>query len=172
MIYPVVKYGNAVLEAPAEAITAFDADLEKLVADMFETMYAARGVGLAAPQIGIGKRLCVIDTTGGESEAGPDSKLVLVNPVILSSEGKQTEEEGCLSLPDFRAATARPLRATVRAQNVRGEEFTMTGEGLLARAFCHEIDHLNGVLFIQHLSLLKRDSIRRRIRRMEKAGEW
>jgi len=169
MIYPVVKYGQEVLTKPAQPLTAFDADLEKLVADMFETMYAAHGVGLAAPQIGISKRLCVIDTTAGEN---PAVKLVLANPVIVSIEGRQAQEEGCLSLPDFRADTPRPLRATVRAQDAQGAEFTMGGEGLLARAFCHEIDHLNGILFLQHLSALKRDSIKRKIRRMIKAGEW
>jgi len=169
MIYPIVKYGQEVLEKPAEPVTEFDAELEKLVADMFETMYAANGVGLAAPQIGIAKRLCVIDASVGED---PKQKLVLVNPVILSTEGKQVQEEGCLSLPEFRANTGRPQKATVRAQDVHGEEFTMPGEGLLARAFCHEIDHLNGVLFIQHLSMLKRDSIKRKVRKLVKAGEW
>lgn len=169
MIYPIIKYGQPVLDKVAEPVTAFDAELEKLVADMFETMYAAHGVGLAAPQIGISKQLCVIDTSVGEK---PDAKLVLINPAIIASEGKQTEEEGCLSLPDFRAATPRPRRATVRAQDASGEEFTVTGEGLLARAFCHETDHLKGVLFIQHLTMLKRDSIKRRVRKMVKAGEW
>ncbi len=167
MIYPIVKYGQGVLEKFAAPVSDFDGDLEKLVADMFETMYAANGVGLAAPQIGIPKRLCVIDV-----REEPPVKLVLVNPVILSLEGRQVQEEGCLSLPDFRANTARPQRATVRAQDVHGNEFEMTGEGLLARAFCHEIDHLNGVLFIQHLSGLKRESIKRRVRKLMKAGQW
>ncbi|HUU12221.1 MAG TPA: peptide deformylase [Terriglobia bacterium] len=169
MIYPVVKYGQKVLETPAAPVTVFDGDLEKLVADMFETMYAANGVGLAAPQIGISKRLCVIDLASAEK---PEGKLVLANPVILETEGKEVLDEGCLSLPEFRAGTTRPKRVTVRAQDLRGKEFTMTGEGLLARAFCHETDHLNGVLFIQHLSMLKRDSIKRRVRKLMKAGEW
>jgi peptide deformylase len=169
MIYPIVKLGKEVLEKPSEPIAAFNGDLEKLVADMFETMYAASGVGLAAPQIGISKRLCVIDITSGKD---PSQRLVLVNPEVIAVEGKQAEEEGCLSLPDFRAKTPRPLRATVRAQDVTGKDFTQTGEGLLARAFCHETDHLNGVLFIKHLSLLKRDSIKRKVRKMMKAGEW
>jgi peptide deformylase len=169
MIYPIVKYGNKVLEAGTEPVTEFNAELEKLVADMFETMYAANGVGLAAPQIGIAKRICVIDITSGKD---PSAKLVLANPEIIAVEGKQTEEEGCLSLPDFRAKTPRPLRATIRAQNLKGEEFTMTGEGLLARAFCHETDHLNGKLFIHHLTRLKRESIKRKVRKMVKAGEW
>jgi len=169
MIYPIVKYGQEVLERPSEPVTVFDGNLEKLVADMFETLCAANGVGLAAPQIGIAKKLCVIDITSGED---PKAKLVLANPAIVATEGKQVLEEGCLSLPDFRAKTTRPLRATVRAQDLHGKEITLTGEGLLARAFCHETDHLNGVLFIQHLSLLKRDSIKRKVRRMMKAGEW
>lgn len=169
MIYPIVKYGNPVLSKVAEPVTAFDAELEKLVADMFETMYAAHGVGLAAPQIGISKQLCVIDTTVTDK---PGVKLVLANPVVVSTDGRLVSEEGCLSLPDFRADTARPLRATVRAQDVHGQEFTLSGEGLLARAFCHEIDHLNGTLFIQHLSSLKRESIKRKVGKLVKAGEW
>ncbi len=169
MIYPIVKYGDKVLETAAEPVTVFDGDLAKLVADMFETMYAANGVGLAAPQIGISKRLCVIDITSGQD---PKRKLVLVNPVLLATEGKVVEDEGCLSLPDFRAGTARPERATVRAQDIHGKEFEMSGEGLLARAFCHETDHLNGMLFIHHLSMLKRDSIKRKIKKLMKAGEW
>jgi peptide deformylase len=169
MIYPIVKYGQEVLEALATPVTEFNAELEKLVADMFETMYAANGVGLAAPQIGIGKRLCVIDITSGRD---PEAKLVLANPEIIEMEAKQVEEEGCLSLPDFRAKTPRPLRATVRAQDVAGKECTLSGEGLLARAFCHETDHLNGKLFIHHLTRLKRESIKRKVRKMAKAGEW
>jgi peptide deformylase len=169
MIYRIVKYGQKVLETPAEPVKVFDGDLEKLVADMFETMYAANGVGLAAPQIGIAKQLCVIDVTSGER---PDGKIVLANPVIVATEGTMTQDEGCLSLPDLRAGTKRPQRATVRAQDMHGREITLTGEGLLARAFCHETDHLNGILFIQHLSMLKRDSIKRKIKKLMKAGEW
>jgi peptide deformylase len=169
MIYPIVKYGQEVLDKPANPVTEFNNDLGKLVADMFETMYAANGVGLAAPQIGISLRLSVIDVSVGED---PKAKLVLANPVIVSAEGEQTEEEGCLSLPDFRAKTTRPTRVTVRGQDVHGHEFTMTGEGLLARAFCHETDHLNGKLFIQHIGRLKRESIQRKVRKLMKAGEW
>jgi len=169
MIYPIVKYGQEVLEKLAEPVTDFNAELEKLVADMFETMYAANGVGLAAPQIGIAKRLCVIDITSGQD---PEAKLVLANPEIIVVEEKQVQEEGCLSLPDFRAKTPRPLRATVRAQDATGQEITLSGEGLLARAFCHETDHLNGKLFIHHLTRLKRESIKRKVRKMAKAGEW
>jgi peptide deformylase len=169
MIYPIVKYGQEVLEKPAPAFTRFDGSLEKLVADMFETMYAATGVGLAAPQIGIALNLCVIDASGGKD---PGAKMVLANPLVVAADGEQVDEEGCLSLPGFSAKTRRPLEVTVRAQDLTGKEFTLSGEGLLARAFCHEIDHLAGKLFISHLSKLKRESIKRRIRNMVKAGEW
>lgn len=170
MIYDIVKYGDPVLETPAEKVTEFDTpDLRQLVDDMFESMYVAKGVGLAAPQIGISKRIAVIDTSVGEDD---DQKIVLINPVILKTEGKHRVEEGCLSIPGFREQVTRPHRVTVRAQNVRGEHFEMTGEELLARAFLHETDHLNGKLYINHISALKRDLIRRRIRKLVKAGEW
>lgn len=169
MIYPIVKYGAQVLEREAALVTEFDARLEQLVADMFETMYSAQGVGLAAPQIGIAKQLAVIDVTSGRD---PAAKLVIVNPQIISTDGQQKEEEGCLSLPGFHATVRRPRRVIVRALDVRGREFVKTGEELLARAFCHEIDHLHGKLFIHHLSALKRDLIRRRVRKAVKAGEW
>jgi peptide deformylase len=169
MIYPIVKFGNPVLETPAEAVTAFDNELKKLVEDMFESMYAAHGVGLAAPQIGIGKRLAVIDVSFKED---PDAKLVLVNPEILHTEGKNKQNEGCLSLPEFREPVTRARKVTVRAQDVNGKWFEKTGEELLARAFLHETDHLKGKLYISHISALKRDLIKRKIRKMMKAGEW
>lgn len=169
MIYPIVKYGDKVLETPAKPVTQFDEELARLADDMFESMYAAQGVGLAAPQIGLPLRLAVIDVTSGKN---PEAKLVLANPEIIHVEGEQREDEGCLSLPGFRGQVLRPKFVTVRAQNVKGEWFEMRGEGLLARAFCHEIDHLNGILFIQHLSILKRDLIRRKIRKLRKQGEW
>jgi peptide deformylase len=169
MIHPIVKYGDPVLETPSKLVEDFGEELQKLVADMFESMYAASGVGLAAPQIGIGRRLAVIDVTNGKN---PEGKIVCANPEIIHTEGEQREEEGCLSIPGFRGAVLRPQFVTVRAQDASGKEFEMRGEGLLARAFCHEIDHLNGVLFITHLSLLKRDMIKRKIRKLKKAGEW
>lgn len=169
MIYPIVKYGDPVLEKPAEPVTVFDDELRKLVEDMFESMYEAHGVGLAAPQIGISKQLAVIDVTFKEN---PGEKLVLVNPKIIHVEGKQVGQEGCLSLPDFREKVTRGNRVTVRAQDVDGKFFEKTGEGLLARAFLHETDHLSGKLFIGHISALKRDMIKRKIRKMVKAGEW
>lgn len=170
MIYPIVKYGNPVLEQPAETVTEFDTpELNKFIDDMFESMYAARGVGLAAPQIGIGRRIAVIDTSAGED---PSQKLVLINPEILRKEGTQTIEEGCLSIPGFREDVRRSKKVTIRAQNAKGDFFEMTGEDLLARAFLHETDHLNGRLYITHVSPLKRDLIRRKIRKLQKAGEW
>ncbi|MFZ0977855.1 MAG: peptide deformylase [Candidatus Acidiferrales bacterium] len=169
MIHPIVKYGDPVLETPTKTVEKFDEELQALVNDMFESMYAAQGVGLAAPQIGISRRLAVIDVTNGKN---PEGRIVCANPQVIHSEGEQREEEGCLSVPGFRGHVARPLYVTVRAQDARGEEFEMRGEGLLARAFCHEIDHLDGILFISHLSMLKRDMIKRKIRKLKKAGEW
>jgi peptide deformylase len=170
MIYPIVKYGDPVLETKAATVTEFDTpDLNKLIEDMFESMYAAKGVGLAAPQIGISRRIAVIDTSNAEN---PADKLVLINPEIIHSEGAQTSEEGCLSIPGFREQVTRGRRVTVRAQNAKGESFEMTGEDLLARAFLHETDHLNGNLYLNHVSVLKRDLIKRKIKKLVKAGEW
>ncbi|MCU1287198.1 MAG: peptide deformylase [Acidobacteriales bacterium] len=168
-IYPIVLYGDQVLEKTAEPVTVFDAELRTLLDDMFESMYAAHGVGLAAPQIGIPKRIAVVDCSFKER---PAERIVLVNPEIIGQEGKQSSGEGCLSLPDFRENVTRANRVTVRAQDGHGKEFEMTGEGLLARAFLHETDHLNGKLFISHVSALKRDLIKRKIKKLVKAGEW
>lgn len=169
MIYPIVKYGDPVLEKPAAAITDFDGELRKLVDDMFESMYAAHGVGLAAPQIGISKRIAVIDVTFKED---PDAKIVLINPEIVHIEGKQTSTEGCLSLPEFRENVTRPMKVTARAQDVTGKTIEVSGEELLARALVHETDHLNGRLYISHISALKRDMIKRKVRKLIKQGEW
>lgn len=169
MTYRIVKYGDPVLETPAAAIENFDGELQQLVDDMFETMYANKGIGLAAPQIGLSQRLTVIDTSAGED---PNAKIVLINPEIVSKEGTQTGEEGCLSIPGFREPVTRALKVRVRARNPKGETIEVEGEELLARAMQHEMDHLNGVLFLSHLSPLKRDLIRRKIRKLEKAGEW
>jgi peptide deformylase len=169
MIYPIVKYGNPVLEKPAEKVSVFDAQLEKLIEDMFESMYEAHGVGLAAPQIGISRRIAVIDVTFKED---PQAKLVLINPEIIHSEGKHTQSEGCLSIPDFRENVTRPHKVTVRAQDIHGKVYEKTGEELLARAFLHETDHLNGKLYLSHLSALKRDLMKRKIKKLIKAGEW
>ncbi|HUS05220.1 MAG TPA: peptide deformylase [Bryobacteraceae bacterium] len=170
MIFPIVKYGAPVLETKASAVTEFDTpELHKLIENMFDSMYAAKGVGLAAPQIGVSQRIAVIDTSNGEN---PAEKLVLINPEIVKKEGAQTSEEGCLSIPGFREQVTRARRVTLKAQNARGEFFEMTGEDLLARAFLHETDHLNGTLYISHVSILKRDLIRRKIKKLVKAGEW
>ena len=157
------------LEKPTAPVEKFDDELAKLCEDMFESMYVAQGVGLAATQIGLPKRLAVVDVSVGKN---PEARLVLANPEIIHVEGDQREEEGCLSLPGFRGNVLRPAYVTVRAQNLKGEVYEMRGEGLLARAFCHEIDHLNGILFLQHLSMLKRDLIKRRIRKLRKTGDW
>jgi peptide deformylase len=168
-IYPIVKYGAPILEKPTAAVKKFDADFEQLTEDMFASMYAAQGVGLAAPQIGLTLRVAVVDVTAGKN---PEAKIVLANPEIIHAEGEVREEEGCLSIPGFRGYVVRPQFVTVRAQNAKGESFEIRGENLLARAFCHEIDHLNGVLFLQHLSMLKRDLIKRKIKKLKKQGEW
>ena len=170
MVRKILKYGEPLLEQKAEPITEFDTpELKELITDMWETMYAAKGVGLAAPQIGFSKRISVIDVTVGEDET---KKIVIINPEIISTEGKQTGEEGCLSIPGFREPVTRANKIMLRAQNEQGETMELEGEELLARAFLHEIDHLNGILFINHLSGLKRDIIRRKIRKLQKAGEW
>ena len=169
MIYPIVKLGDPVLEKPAAAVTEFDEGLKKLIDDMFESMYEAHGVGLAAPQIGIGKRIAVVDVTFKED---PKAKLVLVNPEIIFTDGRQTSQEGCLSIPDFREKVTRARKVTVKAQDANGKWFEHTGEDLLARAFLHETDHLNGKLYIAHVSALKRDMIKRKVKKLVKAGEW
>jgi peptide deformylase len=170
MVYPIVKFGDPVLEREANNVTEFDTpELHKFLEDMFESMYAAKGVGLAAPQIGVPRKIAVIDCSNGEN---PDEKLVLINPQILRQEGKQVGEEGCLSIPGFREQVRRGKRVTVRAQNIKGEWFEKTGEDLLARALLHETDHLHGRLYISHISALKRDLIRRKVRKLAKAGDW
>ena len=170
MVRKIVKYGEPILETKAEAITEFDTpELRELIADMWETMYAAKGVGLAAPQIGMSKRVSVIDISVGEDES---QKIVIINPEIAFTDGKQNGEEGCLSIPGFREMVSRANKVTVRAQNEKGDSIELQGEELLARAFQHEIDHLNGILFISHISALKRDIIRRKIKKLQKAGEW
>ena len=169
MIYPIVKYGDLVLETPAQTVTEFDEELKKLIDDMFESMYAAHGVGLAAPQIGISKRIAVIDVSFKED---PNAKLILINPEIVKKQGKQSGSEGCLSLPEFRETVNRAKTVTVRAQDVEGKWFETTGEDLLARALLHETEHLQGRLYISHISALKRDIMKRKIKKLMRAGEW
>lgn len=170
MVYSIVKFGDPVLDREADDVKDFDTpELHKFLEDMFESMYAAKGVGLAAPQIGVGKKIAVIDCSNGEN---PDEKIVLINPKIIHIEGKQVGEEGCLSIPGFREQVRRGKRVTVRARNAKGEEFEMTGEDLLARAFLHETDHLFGRLYITHISALKRDLMKRKIKKLQRNGEW
>jgi peptide deformylase len=169
MILKIMKYPEPVLSRPGEPVTEFDADLRKLIADMFETMYAEQGVGLAAPQVGVSKRLTVIDLSNNKN---PKDKLVLVNPEIISREGKVYEEEGCLSFPEIREKVVRAAKTRVRAQDEHGKWFEMDGEDLLSRAFQHEIDHVDGMLFIFRMSALKRDLNLRKIRKMQRDGQW
>jgi len=168
-IHEIVKYPDPVLAKRGEPVTVFDDDLKTLVEEMFESMYAAQGIGLAAPQIGLSQRLTVIDVS---FKKDPEAKIVLINPEIIEREGQQYEEEGCLSLPEIRDKVKRAAKVKVRAQNTGGEWFEMEGEELLARAFQHEIDHLDGVLFIDRLSRLKKDLIVRKIKKLIKTGEW
>ncbi len=170
MLHKIVKWGDPVLETPAEPVTNFGAEeLRQLVEDMFETMYANKGVGLAAPQIGLSQRLAVVDASGGED---PSMRRVLINPAIRSREGRIVEEEGCLSIPGFRENVARAMTVVVESKDVDGNDVRFEAEDLMSRAFQHEIDHLDGILFLQHLSPLKRDLIKRKIRKLIKAGEW
>jgi len=169
MILKIVKYPDPVLSKPGEPVTEFDDDLRKLIADMFETMYAEQGVGLAAPQVAVSKRLTVIDLSNNKD---PKGKLVLINPEIIFREGKVYEEEGCLSFPDIREKVVRAAKVRIRAQDERGKWFEMDGEELLSRAFQHEIDHVDGMLFIFRMSALKRDLNLRKIRKMQRDGEW
>jgi peptide deformylase len=168
-IHEVVKYPDPILSKRGSSVTVFDEDLKTLVEEMFESMYAAHGIGLAAPQIGLSQRLTVIDIS---FKKDPEQKIVLINPEIIEHEGKQYEEEGCLSLPEIREKVSRAARVKVRAQDVEGNWFEIEGEELLARAFQHEIDHLDGILFIDRVSRLKRDLLIRRIKKMQKNGEW
>jgi peptide deformylase len=169
MILKILKYPDPVLSQPGEPVTEFNAELRKLVADMFETTYASQGIGLAAPQVGVSKRLTTIDVSMGKD---PKDKLVLINPEIIFKEGKLYDEEGCLSFPDIREKVVRAAKVRIRSQDERGKWFELDGEDLLARAMQHEIDHLDGVLFIFRMSALKRDLNLRKIRKMQRAGEW
>jgi peptide deformylase len=169
MILKIVKYPEPVLSQPGEPVTEFDAELKKLVDDMFETMYTNQGIGLAAPQVAVSKRVTVIDLSQGKD---PAQKLVLVNPEIIFREGRQYEEEGCLSFPDIREKVVRASKVQIRAQDLKGKWFEMDGEELLSRAFQHEIDHLDGMLFIFRMSALKRDLNLRKIRKMQREGNW
>ena len=169
MILPIRKFGDDVLRLPAEPIAEIDQPLQKLIDDMIETMYAAPGVGLAANQVGVARRLMVIDLSVGKR---PGECHVFINPEMIDSEGEVTEEEGCLSIPDFVEIVTRPERVKLRYLDRNGAQREMWGEGLMARAMCHEIDHLNGTLFVDHLRGFKKDKILKKISKLAKSGMW
>ncbi len=169
MILKIVKYPDPVLQQPGEPVTEFNDKLRQMAADMFETMYAEQGIGLAAQQVGVAKRVTVVDLSCGKD---PEKKLVLVNPEIIARDGKQYEEEGCLSFPEIREKVQRAFSVRVRAQDLNGKWFEMDAEELLSRCFQHEIDHLDGMLFIFRMSALKRDLALRKIRKMQREGTW
>lgn len=169
MIRPILRYGEAALHQPATEVTTFDEGLERLIDDMIETMYAAPGVGLAATQVGVQLRVFVVDLSVGRD---PKGLVVMVNPVWVERDGMQLEEEGCLSVPGFNATVVRPARAVVRGLDREGEEQTIEGTDLLARALQHEMDHLDGVVFVDRLRGIKRDLIVRRIQKLKRAGRW
>jgi len=169
MIRPILKYGDAVLHEKARTVDAMTTDIDRLVGDMIETMYAAPGVGLAAPQVGVALRIFVVDISVGRD---PDGLIVLINPEFVERDGVQLEEEGCLSVPGFNATVVRPTRAVVKGLDREGEPRQHEGAGLLARAFQHEMDHLDGTLFVDRLRGIKRDMIVRKIHKLTRAGKW
>jgi peptide deformylase len=169
MIRPILKYGDSGLHDKARPVDAVTPDIDRLVDDMIDTMYAAPGVGLAAPQVGVALRIFVIDISVGRDPEGP---IVMINPEFVELDGTQLEEEGCLSVPGFNATVMRPSRAVVKGLDRRGAEHQREGIGLLARAFQHEMDHLDGTLFVDRLRGIKRDLIVRRIRKLTRAGKW
>jgi len=168
-VLPIRKYGDPVLRRPTERVDVIDADLQKLIDDMMETMYAAPGVGLAANQVGVSKRVMIIDLTVGKRTG---ELHVCINPEIVESIGTQREDEGCLSVPDFVEEVTRPERVKLRFQDRSGTEREMWGEGLMARAMCHETDHLNGMVYLDHLRGFKRDRILKKITKLSKNGMW
>lgn len=169
MLRPILKYGDPALQRPAAPVDAFTPDIDALIGDMIETMYAAPGVGLAAPQIGVSLRIFVVDVSVGREA---DGLIVMVNPEFVLREGTQTEEEGCLSVPGFEATVLRPARAVVRGLGRDASPHERAGTGLLARAFQHEMDHLDGLLFVDRLRGIKRDLIVRRIKKLTRTGKW
>ena len=169
MIRPILKYGDSLLHDKARAVDAVTPDIERLIDDMIETMYAAPGVGLAATQIGIPLRIFVVDVSVGRD---PEGLIVMVNPEFVERDGVQLEEEGCLSVPGFNATVMRPMRVVVRGLDRHGEPQQREGTGLLARAFQHEMDHLDGTLFVDRLRGIKRELIVRKIQKLTRAGKW
>ena len=168
-IRPIVLYPDPVLLRPTQPVGQVDEEVRQLVRDMTETLYAAPGIGLAANQVGVSQRVCIVDLTAGEEN---DSLRVLINPVVKATEGAELGEEGCLSFPDVTIEVVRPFRATVEALDVEGRPITVTAEGLLARVILHEIEHLEGQVFLRNLSSLKRERIKQQIRKRIKTGDW
>ncbi len=169
MIRPILKYGAPELETKSSPIDDFDDELKVLVQDMLETMYAASGIGLAAPQLGVNLRVIVIDVMGGQEQG---HQIVLINPEIIEQQGLQKCEEGCLSIPGFTATVERPYKVRVIGQDLEGKRVELEGEELLARVFCHEVDHVEGILYLGRVSFIKRESIKRKIRKLVRAAEW
>ncbi|HTM27362.1 MAG TPA: peptide deformylase [Vicinamibacterales bacterium] len=169
MLRPILRYGERTLHSPAAAVSAFDDDLRRLIDDMIETMYAAPGIGLAATQVGVPLRVFVVDLSVGRNV---NDLIVMVNPSFVEREGSQLEEEGCLSAPGFNATVVRPKRVVLTGMTGDGVEHTVEGQDLLARAFQHEMDHLDGMLFIDRLRGIKREMIVRKIQKLKKAGQW
>jgi peptide deformylase len=169
VLRPILRLGDSILGAPARTVAAITPEIETLIDDMIETMYAAPGIGLAAPQVGVSLRIFVIDLSLGKD---PAALHAMINPEFVEREGMQLEEEGCLSVPGFTATVARPKRAVVKGLNRHGEEYTIEGTGLLARALQHEVDHLNSCLFVDRLRGISRDLILRKVRKLAKAGKW
>ena len=166
---PIVKWGEPVLHEASKPVSEWGAPLQTLVTDMIETMYGAPGIGLAAPQIGVGLRVIVVDLSVGEDK---DQLITLINPELVEREGEQSHEEGCLSIPGFGGSPVRPARVVVRGLDLERKERSYDGTGLLARAFCHEIDHIDGLLFVDRLSPLKRDLMKRKLRKKARANDW
>jgi peptide deformylase len=169
MLLPILKYGSSALKSPGKPVDFFNAELERITRNMIATMYAASGAGLAANQVGIDVNITTIDISGGRES---NKLITLCNPEIISSGGEQRKEEGCLSIPDFSEVVTRPQKIVVRGQDIHGNEIQLEAEDMLARCLSHEIDHLKGVMFIDHLSALKRSLIKNRIKRLMKAGKW
>jgi peptide deformylase len=169
MLLPILKYGAPELKRVSVPVDVFNSELEKIAKNMVKTMYGAPGIGLAAPQIGLNIRLATVDLSVGEDKG---RLITICNPEIISIEGEQKSEEGCLSIPEFTDTILRPKRMVVRGQDLHGDEIRIEAEGLLARCFSHEIDHLNGVLFIDHLSSVKKNLVRNKIKKLARAGQW
>lgn len=168
-VLPIRKFGDEVLRIPTQLVTEIDGELQKLIDDMVDTMYAAPGVGLAANQVGVSKRLMIIDLSVGKRRG---ELHVCINPEIVETEGMITEDEGCLSVPDFAEVVTRPERVKLSYIDRNGHQREMWGQGLMARAMCHETDHLNGLLYIDHLRGLKKDRILKKISKLAKSGMW